>query len=165
MREKDVEALNRLTESVEALTTLSKKIGSVAQHIKSIAGKTRMLATNAMIEAHRSGAAGKGFAIVANQVGELSETTDDAVASIADAANELTNRLSQTQKNVCEISSTLGSSQASDGHGANPIHDASANLEKALDVSEETDSLIRAQVAMADEISKLLKQVQRESAA
>ncbi len=65
-------------EAVEIMRQIGEKINV----IESISQQTNMLAINASIEAARAGNAGKGFAIVAQEVIQLAETTNDAAQEI-----------------------------------------------------------------------------------
>jgi methyl-accepting chemotaxis protein len=71
-------------ETVTRLGASSQEIGDVVQVISAIAEQTNLLALNATIEAARAGEAGKGFAVVASEVKDLSVQTGQATASIAE---------------------------------------------------------------------------------
>ena len=64
---------------MENLVAHSIKTIGIVQNIGSISQKTRVLALNASIEAARAGIHGKGFNVVANEVGNLANLTSDAV--------------------------------------------------------------------------------------
>jgi methyl-accepting chemotaxis protein len=71
------------TETVERLGEASTQIGAIVELITAIAGQTHLLALNATIEAARAGDAGAGFAVVAQEVKDLSHQTAQATSDIA----------------------------------------------------------------------------------
>lgn len=128
---------------ISRLEADSREVGSVLTIIREIAEQTNLLALNAAIEAARAGEAGRGFAVVADEVRKLSQSTSKATTEIdlimanlrkvAQDAAGLMQQAHQHAENSVEV--------ARDAE--NKLQDIQEAAEKIFSVNREIDLVTR----------------------
>ena len=96
----------------ESLTEATKNIGNVVDTIKHISSQTNLLALNATIEAARVGEAGRGFTVVAREVGKLAVESQKSTESIHGAIAEIQSVVAKIVPPLKDLSNEMVENQS-----------------------------------------------------
>ena len=150
-----------MTDSMQQLNEMSKKIENIIGDIEEIAEQTNLLALNASIEAARAGEAGRGFAVVASQIGTLAdESAKSAVNTrelIMNSISEIENSNRIVEKTAEEFTKLVD--------GINSMAESSKELQELAEVQAEQIKQAEAGVNQISEVVQSNAAIAEESSA
>ena len=143
-----MESIKSLTgeteEQMETLNDYSRQISSITETITGIARQTNLLALNAAIEAARAGEAGRGFAVVADEVRLLAEQSNKEAAGVAELVRKI------VDKTAVAVEGIRGSRTEVE-RGAAVVRRAGDALGDILSATEHAEEAVRNIVSITDE--------------
>lgn len=101
------ESVNKVYLALTKLSDQSKDISRITKSITNISNQTNILSLNAAIEAARAGVYGKGFAVIADEVRQLSDQTKESSVHISQIINELQAGMDEFQQYMLETKGNL----------------------------------------------------------
>lgn len=163
-------------ETVSNLNELAGNIGTVVESIQDIAEQTNLLALNATIEAARAGEAGKGFAVVADEVKKLATETAQKTGEIktriseiqgathksVEAMERIINNISEIDMSVTGVSAAVEEQNATTSEIVRSVSEASQGVQQVSQIivevqtgASETGSSAGDVLIAAKEVSEL----------
>ena len=143
-------------ETMRQLSDSSSDISKITALIEDISFQTNLLALNAAVEAARAGTHGRGFAIVANEVGELAKRSSDAAKDIKRLIEESSSRVNAGVSSVGDLAEMI-----------NQIADASAEQSSSIReiglAINQVDGSTQANSEQVDGIAQLAQHLTQQS--
>jgi methyl-accepting chemotaxis protein len=128
---------------IEGLDSEIDRVGEIVELIDEIAEQTNMLALNANIEAARAGETGEGFAVVANEVKQLAEETQEATGEIEQRIQDVRGKSGDAVENMREMQQLVEEGTETIENGLRSLEDIVETVNEANDgvqsISKATD--------------------------
>ncbi|MBX8573776.1 methyl-accepting chemotaxis protein [Pseudomonas cichorii] len=153
---------NEVLRSSDAMTVLeqeSDKIGKVMDVIKAVAEQTNLLALNAAIEAARAGEAGRGFAVVADEVRGLAQRTQQSTEEIESLVAALQNGTRQVSDIMLGSRNLTDSSVALTRKAGTSLESITRTVSNIQAMNQQIAAAAEQQSSVADEISRSILNV------
>ena len=146
--------VGRSTEAMAVLQQESDKIGSVMDVIKAVAEQTNLLALNAAIEAARAGEAGRGFAVVADEVRGLDQRTQKST-------EEIQTLVAALQSGTQHVASVMNSSRSLTDSSVTLTRQAGTSLQGITRTVSNIQSMNQQIAAAAEQQSAVAEEISR----
>ncbi len=153
------DAVNQSSSTISVLGQSSEEIYSIIQVINSIAEQTNLLALNAAIEAARAGEAGRGFAVVADEVRNLAARTSQSTQEITQMIERIRSSTEQAVSSMATGVERVSSGVSLAQQAGASINEIRHGAQRAAAMVQEISSTIAEQSKASNEVALRVEQI------
>lgn len=150
-------AVQRMSKQVKALGDRSLEISQIVSTIRDIANQTNLLALNAAIEAAGAGEAGARFAVVADQVRKLAESSTQATREIADLVKVIQSETQDAVVAMEQETQAVEAGSASALRTGEVFNEISGIAQRSAELAQTIASSAASQTASTDQVGRSIK--------
>jgi len=145
LKENVIKDATIMSEQIKLLVEMAIKVNNIVDGVESIADQTNLLALNAAIEAARAGEAGRGFAVVADEVRKLADNTKTSLKDMRNFVNS--------------IQQAAIGGQDSMNNTMNSTNNMNLKLDNISDTIKENVSMLKTTIKDVDKITESLEDI------
>ncbi|MBG0775282.1 MAG: HAMP domain-containing protein [Desulfovibrionaceae bacterium] len=150
-----------LSKNMTLLGEQAQAIGSVMNVINDIADQTNLLALNAAIEAARAGEAGRGFAVVADEVRKLAEKTMAATKEVGDSIQAIQHAAQNNIKSMKASVEDMGKAVDLATESGEVLKEIVSSVENSASQIQSIATAAEEQSATSEEINRAIEEISR----
>jgi twitching motility protein PilJ len=151
-------AVQRMSKQVKGLGDRSLEISQIVSTIRDIANQTNLLALNAAIEAAGAGEAGARFAVVADQVRKLAESSTQATREIADLVKVIQTETQDAVIAMEQETQAVEAGSASALRTGEVFNEISAIAQRSAELAQTIANSAASQTASTDQVGRSIKE-------
>ena len=145
-------SVQQLQQSIDEVGKASVEITNITEIIGNIADQTALLSLNASIEAARAGEAGRGFSVVATEIGQLANTSADAVHNIEGLISQINGLVGDTVKQTKESVENIN-------HSSDLVGDTLKTFDSIFGNIDQVSTLVREMIKKVEKVDDVATNV------
>jgi methyl-accepting chemotaxis protein len=153
------QAFEMVVQHVKNLTNSVKQISGITEMISSISEQTNLLALNAAIEAARAGAAGNGFAVVAEEVRKLAEQSKKSTEEIVQLISSIDHNTDEVMKTSSNVEQFIRNQSTAVENTVRSFGDILDSINKVGPLLQTTEEAMGEIVKAKDEVIGRVEQI------
>jgi methyl-accepting chemotaxis protein len=146
--------MDRAVEKVNELATYSNNIATILNVITGISEQTNLLALNAAIEAARAGEAGRGFAVVADEVRALASRTQQSTEEIQTMINQLQSGVVNAEQTIVQGKHMVDETKLLANEADGALGDIRSSIHQISEMTIQIATAAEEQSATSEEINR-----------